>query len=242
MSGPGRLASIITAADPALRDRSIDELCRGAPAEHLLAEAADLERFRRRSDNLYHRVRALFFLYAIHRFYLPPRLVALRRWRQPPRADPLRRLHPPPAATLRGGHRRLPGRPGPSGAVRRPLQRPRRHLPRAGLSDPGRPGPAQRARGAGEPVDVPHRAPHGPAPAPAPGAAAPLPGGSVPPPARGHPRAHGPHPQRLERHLLPGHGLPRGGAGAQRLHRPRRARGRGGPGGAPGPRWRPSCA
>jgi hypothetical protein len=85
---PGRLASIITAADPALRDRSIDERCRGAPAAHLLEEATDLERFRRRSDNLYHRVRALFFLYAIHRFYLPPRLVASGAGASAPRLIP----------------------------------------------------------------------------------------------------------------------------------------------------------
>jgi hypothetical protein len=36
-----------------------------------IATRAALERFRRASENLYHRVRALFFLYAIHRFYLP---------------------------------------------------------------------------------------------------------------------------------------------------------------------------
>ena len=158
MSGPGRLASIITAADPAVRDRSLDELCRGAPAEHLLAEGADLERFRRRSDNLYERVRALFFLYAIHRFHLPARLAPPAR-APAPRADPLRRLHPPPAAALRGGDRRLPGRAGPQGPTRRALQRPGRRLPRAGLPDAGRPGPAQRPRGAGQPVDVPHRPP-----------------------------------------------------------------------------------
>jgi hypothetical protein len=34
-----------------------------------------LDAFRRRSDNLYVRVRALFFLYAIHRFYLPLKLL-----------------------------------------------------------------------------------------------------------------------------------------------------------------------
>ena len=37
----------------------------------LLAECAALDAFRRASDNLYERVRALFFLYAIHRFHLP---------------------------------------------------------------------------------------------------------------------------------------------------------------------------
>ncbi len=44
---------------------------RPTPSAQLLAEAAALERFRRESDNLYERVRAQFFLYAIHRFHLP---------------------------------------------------------------------------------------------------------------------------------------------------------------------------
>ena len=42
-----------------------------ATLAELLAECAELERFRRRSDNLYERVRACFFLYAIYRFHLP---------------------------------------------------------------------------------------------------------------------------------------------------------------------------
>ncbi|HEV2126896.1 MAG TPA: UTP--glucose-1-phosphate uridylyltransferase, partial [Chloroflexota bacterium] len=66
-----RLIHIITSPDPAVRNQSLDELCRDASAMELLGEAAALESFRRRSDNLYERVRALFFLYAIHRFYLP---------------------------------------------------------------------------------------------------------------------------------------------------------------------------
>jgi hypothetical protein len=36
-----------------------------------LAECVELDAFRRTSDNLYERVRALFFLYNIHRFHLP---------------------------------------------------------------------------------------------------------------------------------------------------------------------------
>ena len=70
MSG---LWTIITAADPQIRNRSLDDLCRIATTEQLLAEAAELERLRHSSENLYERVRALFFLYAIHRFYLPAR-------------------------------------------------------------------------------------------------------------------------------------------------------------------------
>jgi len=65
------LTTIITAADPALRNRSLDAFCRAATLADLQSESAALDRFRRASDNLYERVRALFFLYAIHRFHLP---------------------------------------------------------------------------------------------------------------------------------------------------------------------------
>src|SRR4051812_15186517 len=67
----GRLRQIITASDPATRDQSLDAFGRGASLAELLHECADLEAFRHRSENLYERVRALFFLYAIHRFHLP---------------------------------------------------------------------------------------------------------------------------------------------------------------------------
>ncbi|MCL4504644.1 MAG: UTP--glucose-1-phosphate uridylyltransferase [Chloroflexi bacterium] len=65
------LVSIITASDPARRNQSLDTFCRAASLQELLDECADLEDFRRRSTNLYERVRALFFLYAINRFHLP---------------------------------------------------------------------------------------------------------------------------------------------------------------------------
>jgi hypothetical protein len=73
------LVEIIMAGDPAVRDLSIDALCRDATAERLLVEAESLERFRQETQSLYHRVRALFFLYAIHRFHLPERLPAAGR-------------------------------------------------------------------------------------------------------------------------------------------------------------------
>jgi hypothetical protein len=66
-----RLTSLITAGDPATRDQSLDAICTGLGAAALLEEAEALDRFRRGSRNLYERVRALFFLYAIHRFHLP---------------------------------------------------------------------------------------------------------------------------------------------------------------------------
>jgi hypothetical protein len=65
------LRHIITAEDPATRNQSLDSYCRNASLPQLLAETEDLEAFRYRRENLYERVRALFFLYAIHRFHLP---------------------------------------------------------------------------------------------------------------------------------------------------------------------------
>src|SRR5687768_160269 len=65
------LIDIITSADPSTRDLPLDSYAREVSAEKLLADCDELERFRRQSDNLYERVRALFFLYAIHRFHLP---------------------------------------------------------------------------------------------------------------------------------------------------------------------------
>ncbi len=66
-----RLIPIITSPDPAIRNQSLDAICRAASLPELMAECASLDAFRRRSNNLYERVRALFFLYAIHRFHLP---------------------------------------------------------------------------------------------------------------------------------------------------------------------------
>ena len=70
------LVAIITAADPKARDRSIDDVCRDATLADLLGECDALEAFRRQSPNLYERVRALFFLHALHRFHIPPLVAA----------------------------------------------------------------------------------------------------------------------------------------------------------------------
>lgn len=70
------LLEIITSADSQIRNQSLDAICASMTAEELLAACAELESFRRRGDNLYERVRALFFLYAIHRFHLPGKLPA----------------------------------------------------------------------------------------------------------------------------------------------------------------------
>ncbi len=73
------LISLITSPDPATRNQSLDGLCRRASVAELAAACAELDAFRRRRENLYERVRALFFLYAIHRFHLPPRPDLQRR-------------------------------------------------------------------------------------------------------------------------------------------------------------------
>ena len=73
------LIQIITAAEPDLRNQSLEGACAELPPGELLKECDKLDAFRRRSENLYERVRALFFLYAIHRFHLPAKLEAASR-------------------------------------------------------------------------------------------------------------------------------------------------------------------
>ena len=73
------LRKIITSTDKDTRDRPLEGACADLGIDGLLTEAEDLERFRQESDNLYERVRALFFLYAIHRFELPRREALNRR-------------------------------------------------------------------------------------------------------------------------------------------------------------------
>ncbi|HNX04500.1 MAG TPA: UTP--glucose-1-phosphate uridylyltransferase [Opitutales bacterium] len=65
------LTEIITARDPELRNRSLEAACASFSIEELRRQCVLLEAFRHSSDNLYERVRAQFFLYAIHRFHLP---------------------------------------------------------------------------------------------------------------------------------------------------------------------------
>ena len=68
------LVTIIRSAEPEVRNRPLESFCRSASFELLLAECEALECFRRESENLYEKVRALFFLYAIHRFHLPAKV------------------------------------------------------------------------------------------------------------------------------------------------------------------------
>jgi hypothetical protein len=66
-----RLVLLITSSDKTERDTPLEEAIEDMSFEDLEAECADLDLFRRKSDNLYEIVRALFFLYSIHRFQLP---------------------------------------------------------------------------------------------------------------------------------------------------------------------------
>jgi len=72
------LIDLITSPNPATRNCSLDDLCAHMTLSELQAECAALDDFRRSRDNLYERVRALFFLYAIHRFHIIPRLEQAR--------------------------------------------------------------------------------------------------------------------------------------------------------------------
>jgi hypothetical protein len=78
-----RLIEIIEASDPATRNRAIDEWCAGKSVGELLDACEELDAFRRREENLYQRVRALFFIAAIHRYHLPARVELPRLGRVP---------------------------------------------------------------------------------------------------------------------------------------------------------------
>jgi hypothetical protein len=68
-----RLVEIIISDKSQIRDLSLEVECLDMSLEMLLSECVQLEEFRHESENLYERVRALFFLYAIHRFSIPDR-------------------------------------------------------------------------------------------------------------------------------------------------------------------------
>lgn len=65
------LIDLIVSSEPAVRDLSIESQLSALTLPELLSQAQLLDDFRRDRENLYERVRALFFLYAIHRFHLP---------------------------------------------------------------------------------------------------------------------------------------------------------------------------
>lgn len=65
------LVKLITSTDKTERDTPLEEAIHGLSFHELELECAALDELRRQSENLYEKVRALFFLYAIHRFHLP---------------------------------------------------------------------------------------------------------------------------------------------------------------------------
>ena len=66
-----RWIETILSLDDSIRHRTLEYLCLGLDTESLLHAATELDSFRRDASNLYHRVRAHFFLSAIYRYYLP---------------------------------------------------------------------------------------------------------------------------------------------------------------------------
>jgi hypothetical protein len=60
----------ITTTDPEKRNRSFYDLCQQFSRTDLLPAFRELDEFRKRSENLYERVRAILFLYAGYRFFL----------------------------------------------------------------------------------------------------------------------------------------------------------------------------
>ena len=124
--------------------------------------AQALDRFRRTSDNLYERVRALFFLYAIHRFHLPLRARrrdAARRFRSRATRNLLKRRFEEAIDLFLAAQAER----GPSDAISSALAA-GYHVAR--LPDAGRPGAPQRAHAcaatsgcsaSGHPADHPLR-------------------------------------------------------------------------------------
>jgi hypothetical protein len=71
-----RLLEVITHPDSGKRNQSLEEASQGLSLPELMVEMEQLDLFRRDCDNLYQRVRALFFLHALHRYHLPRLLPA----------------------------------------------------------------------------------------------------------------------------------------------------------------------
>ena len=63
------LVNIILSEDDATRNQALDTICESCSLDQLLAHIEALDSFWRSTENLYHRVRALFFLSAIHRYH-----------------------------------------------------------------------------------------------------------------------------------------------------------------------------
>ncbi len=147
------LVRIITSADPAQRNRSLDAVCRNATLEQLLAECAALDRFRRTSDNLTRRVRSCSSSTPSTAFIC--RRAGVGQGRAHPfdgYANLLKRRFEEAIDIFLQTQAAAGGlSDGIASALAAAYQ--------PGLPDFGRPGAAQRAFGARQPVDVPHRSP-----------------------------------------------------------------------------------
>lgn len=73
---------VIESSDPNISNLSIERIVDGLDVEGLIAICRSLDQYRRGQANLYRRVRALFFLSAIHRYYLPPRIELQQQQKQ----------------------------------------------------------------------------------------------------------------------------------------------------------------
>lgn len=71
-----QLIETIMSMEDGLRHRGLSDFCAACDERQLLNAAAELDRFWRDAPNLYHRVRAMFFLSAIYRYEIPQRLPA----------------------------------------------------------------------------------------------------------------------------------------------------------------------
>ena len=69
-----RLVAIIESTARDVRDTPIESALEGCSLDALITECASLDDYRRNCTNLYARVRAQFFLYAIYRFFIPVQL------------------------------------------------------------------------------------------------------------------------------------------------------------------------
>lgn len=68
------LIEIIRSEDAAIRDQSVDTWADSRTFAELQQAVTDLEAYRHEESNLYHRVRALFFLHTLYRYHLPQRV------------------------------------------------------------------------------------------------------------------------------------------------------------------------
>ena len=67
---PEDIIETITSLSPEIRNRTMEDLFESLGKKDLLDTVYHLDEFRRKTRNLYYRVRASLFLFAIHRFYL----------------------------------------------------------------------------------------------------------------------------------------------------------------------------